>query len=207
MVKTSVVSQGATQYPREIRPLIFVNVRIESELDYLGYGKVPLRTNGLLFENAKTGKLTNFTFEWNPFISGSSKSPPYKIAEHSNAVITPVLITLEPGDYLLKSAGISSAGVANIYSIGEDLEEPLLRLSIPDKDFFSAGTLVIEIKEHKGFDVGNVLQGYKLDCSDLYATLRTLSEPEEEFAVKTYPFLKDLDLVPYIKLTPKSDPL
>ena len=205
MVKSSVVNQGTTRYPSEIKPLIFVNFSTASELNYLFNGKIPLKMNGFLIENERTHEVIGFTLEMNPFLSGS-KTSPFKIAEHSNTVNTPVLITLKPGDYIVKSIDISSAdGAANAYAMGLTLVEPALRFKVPDKDFCSLGTVDIEIKEKRGLDVGDVLQGYKLDCSEIHAFLRTLSPLEEDFAVKAYPFLKDLNLTPYIKLTPNNN--
>jgi hypothetical protein len=204
MVKSSVVNQGATQYPREIKPLIFVNFSTGSELNYLFSGKIPLKISGFLIENEKTHELTGFTLQWNPFLSGSRASP-FKISDQSNTVNTPVLITLNPGNYILKNVDISSAGAENAYAMGLDFDGPALRFNVPDKDFCSLGTVAIEIKEKRGMDVGNVLQGYKLDCSERHAFLRTISPPEEDFAVKAYPFLKDLNLAPYIKLAPNNN--
>jgi hypothetical protein len=195
-VKSSVVDRGATQYPSQIKPLIFANFSSESELDYWGYGKVPLKINGFILENANTHALIGFTFEANPFLSGS-KTAPFKVDAQSNAVCTPLLITLPPGDYLLKNVGFTSTRLdANVYSIGIDLEKPFVRLSIPDKDFSSLGTVFITLKEKPGMDVGNVLQGYKLDNSKIQAELRTITSPERDFAVQAYPFLKNLNLTP-----------
>ena len=211
MVKSSVVNQGATQYPAEIKPLIFVNFSTQSDLDYLFHGKVPLRMNGCSIENEQTREVVNFIFEWNPFLAGS-KNVPFRVVDHSNTVNTPALITLRPGDYILKTIDITPASAqvfpftsSDYIAIGLDLAKPTLRFTVPDKAFWSFGTVVIEIKEKKGLDVGDVLQKYKLDLSERHAFLRIMSSSEEEFAESTYPFLRDLNLAPCINLAPYND--
>ena len=200
--KPPVVKQGTTQYPSEIKPLIFVNFSIKSEL-YCSFpagmfssvhGELPWRVSTVWIENEKTHKGTGLLFNRNILVPGSMDVP-YKV--DSNTVYTSAFITLPPGDYIIDRFNIElatpAAGSPPPWTVIYLEKEPL-RFTVPDKDFCSLGTVSIEMKNpEKKATFRNMVGDWPFKQ---HIALRPISPPEKDFAVQSYPFLKNLNLTP-----------
>jgi len=194
-VYNSQVRPGTVQYPSEIKHMVFVNFRTESDVKYnFSNRSTYYWVKEFSLENEKTHAVKSFPLLW----VFNVNEPFLRIPNQPNATITlPVLVSLEPGDYRVKDIDLECLAGASGNGYGVKPKGSILRFTVPDKDFCSLGTICIEIKtkppeERRFFDSFDGAEG----ISNIYASTRPVSPPEKDFAVQSFPFLKNLNLTP-----------
>jgi len=164
--------------------LLFVNIKVESDLNYLLFGKQPFRANHIAFNDVARDKFFPFTLDANMFISNSTNVPYRK---EGNTTDTPVVVALPPGTYVIDRVWCHGAAANTSAMSFYQLRNYNFTVTVPNTGFISIGTLVLTQKEKRG--VGDILQGFKDSTAEKSAIMRELNDSEREFAIKTYPVL------------------
>lgn len=192
---TTAVKPGMAEFPKDIRPLIQLTLRVETDLVWWGtvagwWEKSPLRVVRIVVKNTSTGALSSFSpdevYNFRLAAGPSRSRGPYLVQER--AVFGPLLFTLPPGEYLVTMLEIEtprgSTSALNVDDRG-------LRFTVTDTEFIDLGTLVVSLTEKTGTKVGAILEGLRFMDANMIVSRRPVNLEEAAYIAATYPFLTD----------------
>lgn len=183
---------GDTAAPPGVRPLVFVTVRLESNvrgwLDAIERKKYCVLVESMILEDVATKKWYMFTAKsslWSRFVS-----VPFGVEPERSASYIPFVITLKPGSYRVARVCISTREGQSV-GMWDPKADEAVQLVVPDRDFVSWGTLKVTLDD-KGTTVGDFLAFLELNTCRKEMSVEPMSSAERAFATKTYPFLEGL---------------
>lgn len=173
------VTRGQAQIPQNLRPIVLLNVCLDTDFKYSAY------LTGISFVNTKSGRKHEFLLEENIFLKGS-RSMPARTAE--GTTYSPMVISLPPGEYRIHGYNISSATMVG----GGYLDPFALVFDVKNDKVDHPGTLQITLRKGKA-TVAKFLQGAAFGSVSvsLHAEIRPSTTTENAFAIKVYPFLRN----------------